>query len=370
VIGAALSQRWPLKIWQRCINDYDRTARGLAAKPTGSSRTTMLKQLWLRSREAKSGSLSEWSLGNLVHQGRLGARLDRRRAVSGAENDSIQVWVNNSPYKASGNDYFPDLRNQWQESEFNVFGDGGGDQAVFNSGATVVVRTGVDSGTTSGPGCDNATFTGESNNLTLVNVPPNASKGPMPALVFSERNPAPAGAAATCMDSIAFVQGDRIGGGEPSAASNCPSGTFVTGIEYWNGDSTSALRWVPSHRLHCQDANGNPSLGNQIGGGEPAGYLTCTAGSYVIGISYWNGDSKLRITAIPNHQLVCDNPSTNVISSSTQAGGGEWVTNLSCPPGTYLIGIQFWDGDTVSPAPDFMWPWGIAYVPNHELECR
>ena len=90
-----------------------------------------------------------------------------------------------------GNNYFPDLESQWQEVEFNVFGDGNGDQAVFNSGSTVDVRTSVASGDNSGPSCDLNTFTGKSNNLTLVNTPPPAVKETLPALLFSEGNAAP-----------------------------------------------------------------------------------------------------------------------------------------------------------------------------------
>lgn len=121
--------------------------------------------------------------------------------VAGAANDSIAVTVGGTPYTASGNNYFPDLGSQWQEVEFNVFGDGDGDQANFNSGSTIVVRAGVASGTTSGPGCAAKGFTGETNNLTLDNTPPAASVGALPALVFSESNPAPSGAAATCADA-------------------------------------------------------------------------------------------------------------------------------------------------------------------------
>jgi len=127
--------------------------------------------------------------------------------VSPPANDSVTVTVPvgtppiPKPFTASGNNYFPDLGSQWQEVEFNVFGDGGGDQAVFNSGATVAVRTSVASGTSSGPGCDLQSFTGESNNLTLNNTAPAAVPGVLPALLFSEVNPAPSGAPATCADA-------------------------------------------------------------------------------------------------------------------------------------------------------------------------
>ncbi len=121
--------------------------------------------------------------------------------VNGNADDSVTVTISGVARSASGGNYFPDLGTQWQEAEFNVFGDGNGDQAVFNSGANVAVRTGVTSGTSLGPNCDDQSFTGESNNLTLVNTPPPAVKGNMPALLFSESNPPPAGGAATCADA-------------------------------------------------------------------------------------------------------------------------------------------------------------------------
>jgi len=125
--------------------------------------------------------------------------------VNGADDGVIVSEANSSssPFTTNGNNYFPDLGSTWQEVEFNVFGDGGGDQAVFNSGATVHVRTGVVSGTGLGPSCDLQSFTGESNNLTLGNTPPAAVIGtpPMPALLFWESDPAATGGAATCADA-------------------------------------------------------------------------------------------------------------------------------------------------------------------------
>ena len=122
-------------------------------------------------------------------------------AASGGNNDEIAVTASNGQvFTAFGNNYFPDLGSQWQEVEFNVFGDGNGDQAVFANGTTLVVRTGVDSGVTTGPGCDFVSFTGESNNLNLVNKLPTAQAGTMPALVFSETNAAQT-PTATCADA-------------------------------------------------------------------------------------------------------------------------------------------------------------------------
>lgn len=64
-----------------------------------------------------------------------------------------------------------DLSTNWKESEFNVFGDGGGSAATFNSGSSIGVRIQLNelgSPQTSPTCVANAGTTGETNNLTLV----------------------------------------------------------------------------------------------------------------------------------------------------------------------------------------------------------
>jgi hypothetical protein len=126
--------------------------------------------------------------------------------AGGAANDQMIVTVGGTPpFMATGDNHFPDMGSHWQEAEFNVFGDGGGSQAVFNSGANLQVRTEVISGTNLGPGCDLRSWTAESTNLTLVNSPPlMPAPLPAPALVFAQSNPAAAGAAATCADAVSI----------------------------------------------------------------------------------------------------------------------------------------------------------------------
>jgi hypothetical protein len=127
-----------------------------------------------------------------------------RGAVAGvtyAQSDGITVTSGTTSNNAPGGNYFPDLGSAWQEAEFNVFGDSSGDQAVFNSGATVIPRIHVDNGTTAGPPCVIQTFTAESNNLTLANTPPTVATGPTPALIFSESGQVPSGPTATCQDA-------------------------------------------------------------------------------------------------------------------------------------------------------------------------
>jgi hypothetical protein len=126
-------------------------------------------------------------------------------AASGGSNDSIIFTDSGTPHTASGDNRFPDIGSQWQQAEFNVFGDGGGTQVAFNSGANLRVRNEVLSGTNIGPGCSLRSFTGESSNLTLSNTPPGSpSPTPGPALVFDQQNPALSGAVASCLDAVSF----------------------------------------------------------------------------------------------------------------------------------------------------------------------
>jgi hypothetical protein len=91
-------------------------------------------------------------------------------AASGGAEDSIVLSVGGTLYSAMGNDYFPDLGQNWQAAEFNVFGNGDRTQAAFNNGSTIVVRTSVNSGSSSAPSCVAEGFTGETNNLTLTSI--------------------------------------------------------------------------------------------------------------------------------------------------------------------------------------------------------
>ncbi len=124
--------------------------------------------------------------------------------VSGAANDAITVTLGGTASSTGGNNYFPDLGTQWTKAEFNIFGAGGGSQAMFNSGDSAVVRIEDLSGTNLRPRCLLTSFTGELSNLTLQNVPPTASSGAFPALVFAEDNPAPTGGAAGCSDAVSL----------------------------------------------------------------------------------------------------------------------------------------------------------------------
>lgn len=93
-----------------------------------------------------------------------------------------------SIYYVAGQNWFPDLDTQWQTAEFNILGDCCGDQATFNAGSAIDVRTEVDSGVTTAPACGSQGFTAESNNLFLTRTRMKWPQTQYPSIIFTETN--------------------------------------------------------------------------------------------------------------------------------------------------------------------------------------
>lgn len=82
--------------------------------------------------------------------------------------DTFVTTVGTKAYSTSGNDNVVYLATGWAANEFNVVGDGGGSEAVFNTGTTMTVHLAQKDGTTTAPTCTaNDGTTGETNNLKL-----------------------------------------------------------------------------------------------------------------------------------------------------------------------------------------------------------
>jgi hypothetical protein len=105
--------------------------------------------------------------------------------VTANGNDDVILSTNGALYKLSYADSTLNLAGAWTESEFNVFGDCCGYEASFNTGATLIVSTTVDSGTTNVPSCGSGGYTGETNSLSLV-PPCCAYGGASPGVAFME----------------------------------------------------------------------------------------------------------------------------------------------------------------------------------------
>lgn len=99
----------------------------------------------------------------------------------------------------NGWDSVLNLASGWIYAEFNVFGAGGGSQAVFNNGSTLDVKTTIHYGGKAAPDCFMRSNTTETNNLNLVGAP-SLSTQLAPAIEFTESNN-PGGQAACSMAS-------------------------------------------------------------------------------------------------------------------------------------------------------------------------
>jgi uncharacterized protein YjbI with pentapeptide repeats len=85
-------------------------------------------------------------------------------------NDVIMLCISGgSCYSVTIQDNIVNLFENWHDSEFNVFGDASGSQAVFNAGTTILVSNQItdESGDSIPASCNNTGYTGESNNLFL-----------------------------------------------------------------------------------------------------------------------------------------------------------------------------------------------------------
>lgn len=107
-------------------------------------------------------------------------------ATSGG-NDKVVFTNGTTAYTVSAKDTVLDISQAWDQSEFNVVGNAGGSEAVFNSGSKITVKVAVSDGSTAAPTCaSNAGSTGESNNLNLGSC--TASGGTSPSIQFTQSN--------------------------------------------------------------------------------------------------------------------------------------------------------------------------------------
>jgi hypothetical protein len=105
-------------------------------------------------------------------------------AVNGGS-DTLVFTAPTKAYSTTGKDSVVDLATDWNQSEFNIIGDGGGSKATFNKGASIAVKVAVTHGSTAAPTCaSNAGTTGETNNLKLGAC--TATSGATPYIQFKE----------------------------------------------------------------------------------------------------------------------------------------------------------------------------------------
>jgi hypothetical protein len=102
--------------------------------------------------------------------------------------DTLVFSTKTKAYTTTGKDSVVGLAAYWNASEWNVFGPGGGSQAVFNKGTSITVNIALTDGLTTAPTCQAGDgTTGETNNLDLGSC--KATGGKVPSVQFKERLP-------------------------------------------------------------------------------------------------------------------------------------------------------------------------------------
>jgi hypothetical protein len=109
--------------------------------------------------------------------------------------DAATVTFDGEAYTATVNDSYTDIASGWNQAEFNVFGNAGGSEAVFNSGSSMIVSLAVTDGSTAAPTCVPPSnydgTTGETNNLNLSSTC-YSNGGSTPNIQFLESYAPPA----------------------------------------------------------------------------------------------------------------------------------------------------------------------------------
>jgi hypothetical protein len=99
--------------------------------------------------------------------------------------DTLVYTDGTQAYSTTGEDSVMYLSEGWTGSEFNIIGDGGGSEAVFNAGTSITVEIRLTDGTTAAPTCQaHDGTTGETNNLNLKKCA--AVGGKVPRVRFNE----------------------------------------------------------------------------------------------------------------------------------------------------------------------------------------
>jgi len=109
-------------------------------------------------------------------------------AASGG-NDGVSLSVGSgTATSVTGKDSKIDLAAYWNTTEWGVYGDGGGSEAVFGANTSLEAQTALtaSSGSTA-PTCVSEGFTGETNNLSLASTPALGSE-PSPTMASRQTN--------------------------------------------------------------------------------------------------------------------------------------------------------------------------------------
>jgi hypothetical protein len=132
-----------------------------------------------------------------------------------------------------------DLAPQWNTTEFDIFGDGGGGEAYFGANTTLEAQTTLSSSSESAPTCVEEGFTAETNNLSLTHTPTIATQV-LPTMVSEQTDTSPTTpSCATAPGSSAPTAGPCPHTGNNYSGQNCSYHNF-NGAQLSNANFSGA----------------------------------------------------------------------------------------------------------------------------------
>jgi hypothetical protein len=178
-------------VWQQFIYSPDYFAKGTAAvfmqywllnwgnsSACPATWTPFKSDCWKNSASASAPDVPIQDLGDVELTGK----------VESGGLDVVTFTYAGEAYTATGDDSVLDIASVWMEAEFNVVGNGGGSDALFNSGASLTAYLALSDGTSSAPDCEAQDgTTGETNNLVLGEC--TSSGFMVPWISFTETSP-------------------------------------------------------------------------------------------------------------------------------------------------------------------------------------
>ncbi|MGO9316825.1 MAG: hypothetical protein ACLPXT_03840 [Terracidiphilus sp.] len=246
--------------------------------------------------------------------------------------DNFHIAVGSDIYSGANEDNILNLAQGWTTAEYNIFGDGGGSGVSFNSGSTIVVKTSVNNGTANSPSCVEEGFTGETNNLNLVN-PCCPYGGPTPNIQFMQTN---AGHTAVC-GSTHLIGDPHITTADGKLYNFQGAGEYVSLLDSDGAEIQTRETPVPTSTTLNQPP-------------QDLGLVTCVSLNTAVAARV----GTHRVTYEPNFsgaydssglQLRIDGKVTTLGPQGVNLGDGGRVTKSSAGNG---IEIYFPDGKTLS----------------------
>jgi hypothetical protein len=229
--------------------------------------------------------------------------------------DTLTLTAGTQAFAVSNADSQVSLATAWNQTEWGVFGDGGGGAANFGANTTLEPETTIVSNSPAAPTCTaNAGTTGETNNLTLSTTPAlGSSTSGMIGSLQTNANPGTASCASV-------------------APTNIPSTTVVSGASeaYPVSNQYTATvtpTYPPSLYPPVAGTVSFSNGGSAINGCQnlavgTGGKAVCTAdlaiGSHSIAAAYSGDTNYLTSTSPPFDQTIVGYPTTTVVSATAR----------------------------------------------------